>query len=77
VLFKNLNEAVAFTQAEVTKLFDRCARNNYFDAEAETQFSYIVTSKDNDTVVVKYEYVPSGVMRRGVVEGTLTQKINQ
>jgi len=77
MLFKNLNEAQAFTLAEVTKLFDRCARNNYFDANAETQYDFQVTTKDNDTVVVKYRYVPSGVMRRGVIEGTLTKKIQK
>jgi len=74
-LFKNLNEAKQFAQVETKKLFDKCQRNGYFDNDTDEKYKIEVTDKDSDTVIVNYWYVPAGVMRRGIVQGTLTQKI--
>jgi hypothetical protein len=75
-LFKNLTEAKLFIKENVRVLFDRCARNNYFNSEAEVPYTFTVTDKDSDTVVVEYKYVPNGIMRRGIIAGTLVKKIN-
>ena len=74
-LFKNLNEAKQFAQVETKKLFDKCKRNSYFNNDVDEKYKIEVTDKDNDTVIVNYWYVPAGVMRRGIVQGTITKKI--
>ena len=74
-LFKNLGEAKLWTKDQCRLLFDKCSRNGYFKAEATPQYKYTVSDKDNDTVVVEYEYVAEGVMRRGIVQGSITKKI--
>ena len=73
--FKNLTEAKLFIKDNVRVLFDRCAKNNYFNSEANPPYTFTVSDKDSDTVIVNYQYVPNGVMRRGIISGILTQKI--
>jgi len=73
--FKNLNEAKSFITENVRVLLDRCDRNDYFNSDEDVRYSFEVTKKDSDTIVVNYQYVPNGVMRKGIVSGTLTKKI--
>ena len=77
-LFKNRGLARNFIDKEVGKLFERCERNSYFNTSIEgLPYEYTVTLKDIDTILVEYKYVPEGVMRKGEVAGTLTQKIGE
>lgn len=75
-LFKNLGLAKSYVTKETNVLFERCLQNSYFDSDAETPYAISITDHSGDTINVAYQYVPEGLLRRGVVEGTLTQKIN-
>jgi hypothetical protein len=74
-LFKNLGSAKSDTNEYLRQLFDKCERNGYFSSSADEKYEFDVSDKDSDTIVVQYSYVPEGVMRRGVVQGTLTKQI--
>jgi len=75
-LFKNLEEARAWIDVEVGKLFEKCDLLNYFNKDEEERYKYVVEKIQPDTIKVSFQYVPEGIMRRGVIQGEVTQKIN-
>lgn len=70
-IFKNMNEAKAFVDNKVGKLFEKAYRNGYFNKDVDTPYDYVVSKKDGDTIVVNYQYVFSGVMRKGEIQGMI------
>lgn len=73
-LFKNMGEAIAFTNEQCRLLFDKCNRNSYFE-KVDVPYKYEVTKKNSDIIVVNYSYVAEGVARKGEVFGTITKEI--
>ena len=71
--FKNLNEAKRFVNTEVRRLFATCLELGYFDTTQGTSFTYKVSKKEFDTIVVEYAYIPEGITRKGWVQGTLVK----
>jgi hypothetical protein len=70
-IFKNLNDAKSFVSNKVNKLFEKAKKAGYFDNDIDTPYDILVTKKDTETISVKYQYVASGVMRKGDIQGMI------
>lgn len=75
--FKNNNEALRFTRNKVRVLFEKLDEVNTFNKKIEERWKIKVTLNDEDLIIVKYDCVLAGVLRRGKIQGTVSKKITK
>ena len=72
-MFKNISVARGFMENEARVFFEHCQANAFFDSDAVQPWSFTVYDENNDTVVIEFQAVMEGVMRKGVVRSTITR----
>ncbi len=72
--FRNMSVAKSFVENEARIFFENCQANAFFDDDVETPWRFEVYDENNDTLVVDFEAIMEGVVRKGVVRSTITRK---